>query len=278
MRVEQISEADLPRIWTHPESLYSSLDRFVTDSIDSSIEGSVVEIAIRTADADGDWIAITVRDWAGGKPDGWSIDLSVQQLAKQLEGYIDITNHPGRGTICSLHLPTGNLSGWLCRQPQAALGYYASWDPQKLSVAGENGGYAKVDAIIQSSLKSNGSLVPSGKNAYLLASSSAIDKRALEATIASHLLTAFDIRDIREAMPVRVEYFGFMGEFMQRLESTIPTSTCDMGWDSVKSEMNPGIRIDTPDPQEHESVDGPKRSARSLPTGTRIRPRRARVI
>ncbi len=277
VRVEQIVDEDLPRVWTHPESVFRIINRFVMDAIDSSIEGSVVEVAMRVADENGDWIAYTVRDWAGGKPDGWSIDASTQQLAKQIDGYIDVANHPGRSTVCSLHLPSGSLSGWLCRQPAFASGYFVSWKPGDVGVATSKSETTRVDEAIQLSLQPLGSLIPSGDNAYLFASSSPIGQETLERTIAKQLQINSTSLSRSGATPVQVEYFGLMGEFMHRLESSIPTSTCDLGWESLNNQTGSITRIDTPLPGPPESAKPPKRPALSIPSGTRMRPRRVRV-
>ncbi len=278
VRVEQIVDEELPRVWTHPESVFRIVNRFVMDAIDSSIEGSVVEVAVRVADEDGDWIAFTVRDWAGGKPDGWSIDATTQQLAKQIDGHIDIANHPGRNTICSLHLPSGSLSGWLCRQSASASGFFVSWNPEEFGGANSKCESTRVDEAIQLSLQPLGSLVPSGDNAYLFASSSPIDQETLKRTIAKQLQINSTSASRSGTTPVQVEYFGLMGEFMHRLESSIPTSTCDLGWESLSNQTGLITRIDTPLPGPSENAKPSKRPALAVPSGTRMRPRRVQVL
>ena len=283
VRVDQVIDEDLPRVWTHPETVFRIINRFVTDSIESSIEGGVVEVGLRVADPDGDWIAFTIRDWAGGKPEGWTLDPSTQQLAKQMDGYVDVANHPGRSTVYSLHLPTGSLAGWLCRQSPTASGYFISWDSPGGSNAKSD--WAIVDEAIQMSVQSLGSLVPSGDNAYLLASSSPIDKRALEAAISERITMNILASSATDIAPVRVEYFGMMGDFMRRLESSIPTSTLDAGWDTVQHEPGAITRIDAPMKASNAQVDltnslvePPKRPTHASPSGARMRPRRVRAI
>jgi len=277
VRVEQIVDENLPRIWTHPESVFRIINRFVMDSIDSSIEGSVVEVALRAADQDGDWIAFTIRDWAGGKPDGWTIDPSTQQLVKQIDGFVDVANHPGRSTVYSLHLPSGSLSGWLCRQSPSASGYFISWDPRGRDFAMSKSECESVDEAIQMSLQPLGWLVPSGENAYLFSSSSPIDQKAMEAVI-SERITLSSMAMRRDVAPVSVEYFGPMGEFMRRLESSIPTSTCDAGWGTLNTQPGSITRIDTPIQAPTLQVEIPKRPTLATPSGNRMRPRRVRAI
>ncbi len=278
VRVEEIADNHLPRIWTHPESVFRIINRFVMDSIASSIEGGRVEVALRNADPDGDWVVFRIRDWAGGKPDGWTIDSSTQLLAKQIDGYIDIANHPGRSTIYSLHLPTGSLPGWLCRQPQSASGYFVSWNPRANGTILSKSELSRIEEAIQMSLLPLGSLVPSGDYAYLFSSSSPLDLANLEAAIAARL--SADASAAYPGIPkcVSVEYIGPMGDFLRRLESSIPTSTCDLGWDSISNQPGVITRVDPPIEAAAGQSEISKRPAIVSSSTARIRPRRAGVI
>jgi hypothetical protein len=278
IRVEQIVDSDLPRIWTHPESVFRIINRFVMDSIAASIEGGVVEVALRTADPDGDWAVFTVRDWAGGKPEGWMLDPSTQQLAKQIDGYIDIANHPGRGTVYSLYLPTGSLAGWLCRQSQSASGYFVSWDQNDLGTNVSKSESSRIDEAVQMSLLPLGSLVPSGDQAYLFSSSSPLDMASIEAAIADRFASIPSSPKSYQARSVRVEYIGPMGEFMRRLESSIPTSTCDLGWESLINEPGLITRVDPPIETPKLPLEVAKRPTLAAASGGRMRPRRATLI
>jgi hypothetical protein len=278
VRVEQIVDADLPRVWTHPESVFRIINRFVTDSIASSIDGGVVEVALRMADSDGDWVAFTIRDWAGGKPDGWTIDPMTQQLAKQIDGYIDIANHPGRSTVYSLHLPTGSLPGWLCRQSQSASGYFVSWDQKDPGTNLSKNECSRIEEAVQASLLPLGSLVPSGDHAYLFSSSSPLDHASIETAIEVRLSSMESATKSRDAKAVRVEYIGPMGEFMRRLESSIPTSTSDLGWETISSHPGSITRVDPPIESTKKPLEIPKRPAIVTNPGARIRPRRVTAI
>ncbi len=274
VRVEQITLEALPRLWIHPESVLSIATRFVLEAIEASIPGSLIEVELRPADESHEWITLSVRDWAGGKPDGWAIDSSTQRLVKQLEGYIDVANHPGRGAVCSLHLPSGNLQGWLCRQPHSALGYYVSWNPNSLGISASKNALAKIDEAIQLSLQFCGSIVPVGECAYLLASSSTVDEISLKSSIAKRLQIGHGSQKLVDTLEVRIDYLGLMGEFMRRLESSIPTSTIDFVTEIESSTAPSIIRVDPQHQHRAKESELTKRSISEKASTTRMRPRR----
>jgi hypothetical protein len=197
-------------------------------------------------------------------------------LAKNLEGYMDVAIQAGRGTVCSLHLPSGSLQGWLFRQSHSAHGYHISWNAQEMSLGANNNEHAMMDEALQLSLQPFGSIIPLGGTAYLLATPAMIDVRAIELSIARRLPSNL-IRDNRwKTSLVRVEYFGRMGEFIHRLESEIPTSTCDFIVAPAAPPSESIVRFDSASDVQAVDVDRVKRPNFVKLEQSRIHPRRVR--
>jgi hypothetical protein len=139
-----------------------------------------------------------------------------------------------------------------------------------------------MDEAIQWSLQPLGSLVPSGDHAYLFSSASPIDQQTLEVEIARHLSLGSPTMIHSVPKLVRVEYIGPMRDFIRRLESSIPTSTSDLGWESINRQTGSITRIDTPIEAPIEApkakLEIPKRPVNATAGSARIRPRRASAI
>ena len=300
VRIDRISPSVLERIWTNPNGLNQIVHHFITEAIDSSISGDRIEVEIRLPDDTADWLTIIVRDWAGGRSANWNIEASIQGLAKQLEGYIDVSNHPGQSTVCSLHIPTGKLQGWLRRQPASMLIHHVSCSPASINLIEADAFDACVEAVIQMTLGGFGSFVPLGERAFLLSTSNAIDQKTIIDSIAHVVGNTTGFESNAKNLDVQCDCLGTMQEFLQRIERSLMATEDDTSKVAVRSanvagsSENPSIlrsekgnntnqaksiRIDTaglpPTPLSDRSPPSP-RSAKLV--RNRIQPRRVNLI
>lgn len=263
IRIDLIAPQAKSIVWTNSLDLIHIMDGFVLTAVEASVSGERIEIELRPSDDEGEWITIAVRDWAGGKPDAWPVSASIQQLAKQLEGYIDVANYPGRSTVCSLHIPTGKLQGWLRRQSPSALMYHVSWSPERNSeLPFERNSI--LDASIQRCLIKQCSYVFLNNFAFLSASSFSIDEALFKSLNNKSL---------------RCEHLGTIQAFVSRIEGFV-SSSADRSKTSDENQTNSlrsNLRIDPPELLPSSSRD-PRQRALTTPSRNRVRPRQLERI
>ncbi len=300
IRIDRIIPSVLDRIWTSSNSLSHIVDHFITDAINASISDERIEVEVRLPADTADWLTIIVRDWAGGRSANWSIDASIQGLAKQLEGYIDVANHPGRSTVCSLHIPTGKLQGWLRRQPASMLIHHVSYSPTSADYFGVDVSDSCFDDAIQMTLGRIGSFVPFGERAFLLSTSGAFDRGMIHESIVHLVGNAVGFALSNKNLDVRCDGLGTMQEFLHRIELSLMATSDDTSKVAVRSANVAGItekvrtfrgakdddsnhdrniRIDTaglsPTPLSDRS---PSLSRSAKTVRNRIQPRRVNII
>ncbi len=224
VHIDLIANASDAILWSNASSILRIVTRFVVEAIDASIAEGRIEVALRIAEPDSDWVVLSVQDWAGGRPDGWNLDRSTQTMAQLLEGHIDIANHPGRGTRCSLHLPTGRLEDWLERQSPSASGYYVALQSTPSMFEWSSGAQIAIDQAIQAELVQRGSFAPLSSQSYLLTTSEGVDSSHIAVAVAQRVARSEGLNRTESMMAahaVRCDALGSMESFRTLLRRGI---------------------------------------------------------
>lgn len=179
IRIDTIESDAFVKVWSSPELIFAILDHLVTAAIDTGVDGDRMEIEFCLADKRRDWLTFFVRDWSGGRNQDWCIEPQLLEIARHLGGHIDVSNHVGRSTVCSLTLPTGKLPSWISRQSADLLLNHISWSPKVRDEA--------LEGAIHASLLAAGSIAPLSPCSLLFTTASTMDCDSLKEAIKQRL-------------------------------------------------------------------------------------------
>jgi hypothetical protein len=255
IRLDSIAENLPDHIWSDPDSIREIVTELIDDCRQACVGESRIELEVRCPDPRQEWIAFSIRDFAGGRSEDWKLASGLASMARRLGGFIDVANEAGRKTAFSLHLPSGKIETWLRRNRQAKSVYLVQAVSKQLG--------SQTDRWLQKFLYFSGSYQLLDESGYLLARESEFPADVQDPRTLAHLAPNAD--DMR----LNIDRLGSMPELLRRLESAADAnSAARTARESVTSDRFHSIaRIDC-DPTI--LPPGPKKVSRLRPR--RIQP------
>ncbi|MDZ4849145.1 MAG: ATP-binding protein [Pirellulaceae bacterium] len=210
IRIDTIEPDALVKVWSSPELIFAILDHLVTAAIDTGVDGDRIEVEFCLADKRRDWLTFFVRDWSGGRDQDWCIEPQILEIARHLGGHIDVSNHVGRSTVCSLTLPTGKLPSWISRQSADLSLNHISWSPKVLDEA--------LEGAIHASLLAFGSIAPLSSCALLFATASTMDCDSLKVAIKQRLPKSNGHSHSQRCDSLCFDCLGSVSDFVNKIQ------------------------------------------------------------